>query len=93
MHPQLRAYRDNPTRTVRSPKQGGALGIHGALIVKRLLRKDGHPSDVAPALKQSAATDGPGGEHCLPEHLGCKMVGRAGLEPAPSPYKEPALTA
>ena len=51
------------------------------------------PADVAPALKQSAATDGPGGEHCLPEHLGCKMVGRAGLEPAPSPYKEPALTA
>ena len=51
------------------------------------------PSDVAPALKQSAATGGPGGEHCLPEHLGCKMVGRAGLEPAPSPYKEPALTA
>lgn len=62
LHPQLRAYPDNPTRSVRSPKQGSALGIHGALIVKRLLRQDGQVDGVGkgfhPVSLQITITDG-----------------------------------
>ncbi len=62
LHQQLRAYPDNTTRSVRSPKQGSALGIHGALIVKRLLRKDGQVDGVGkgfhPVSLQITITDG-----------------------------------